>query len=115
LTDKPLVVLVNAATASAAEILAGALKDNRRALLVGSTTFGQGLVHSVHTLSDGSGLVVAVAYFKTPAGRAVHRQGIEPDLTVEVAEQVLIPSEVATPKDVQYEKAVEELLRHANS
>ena len=115
LTDKPVVVLVNDATASAAEILAGALKDNHRALLVGSKTFGQGLVHSVRTLSDGSGLVVAIAHFKTPAGRDVHRQGIEPDLPVETPGQLLTPSEVATSKDLQYEKAVETLLQRVNS
>ena len=115
LTDKPVVVLVNDATASAGEILAGALKDNHRAVLVGSRTFGQGLVHSVRTLSDGSGLVVAIAHFKTPAGREVHRKGIEPDLPVETPGQLLTPSEVATSKDLQYEKAVETLLQRVNS
>jgi carboxyl-terminal processing protease len=115
LTDKPVVVLVNDSTASAGEILAGALKDNHRAVLVGSRTFGQGLVHSVRTLSDGSGLVVAIAHFKTPAGREVHHNGIEPDLNVEAPGQLLTPSEVATPKDLQYETAVETLLRHVNS
>jgi len=115
LTEKPILVLVNDATASAGEILAGALKDNHRAVLIGSRTFGQGLVHSVRTLSDGSGLVVAVAHFKTPAGREVHRKGIEPDVTVDAPRQLLTPSEVATPKDLQYEKAVETLLQHVNS
>jgi len=115
LTDKPVVVLVNDATASAGEILAGALKDNHRAVLVGSRTFGQGLVHSVRTLSDGSGLVVAIAHFKTPAGREVHRKGIEPDLPVEAPGQLLTPHEVATSKDLQYEKAVQTLLQRVNS
>lgn len=115
LTDKPVVVLVNDATASAGEILAGALKDNRRAVLLGSRTFGQGLVHSVRNLSDGSGVVIAVAHFKTPAGREVHRKGIEPDVTVDAPRQLLRPSEVATPKDLQYQKAVETLLQHVNS
>jgi carboxyl-terminal processing protease len=111
LTDKPMVVLVNDATASAGEMLAGALQDNHRAVLVGSRTFGQGLVHSVRTLSDGSGLVVAIAHFTTPAGRQVHRVGIKPDLTVEIPGHFLGPSEVATQKDLQYERAVETLLR----
>jgi carboxyl-terminal processing protease len=115
LTDKPMVVLVNDATTSAAELLAGALKDNRRAVLVGSTTFGQGLVHSVQTLSDGSGLVIAIAHFKTPSGCEVHRKGIEPDLPVEIPGRLLTPSEVATSKDLQYEKAVEILLQRINS
>ena len=114
LTDRPVVVLVNDATASAAEILAGALKDNHRAVLVGSKTFGQGLVHSVRTLSDGSGLVVAIAHFTTPAGREVHRKGLEPDLPVETPGRDLSPSEVVTSKDLQYEKAVETLLQRVN-
>ncbi len=115
LTDKPLVVLVNDATASAGELLAGALQDNHRAVLVGSKTFGQGLVHSVRTLSDGFGLVIAIARFRTPAGREVHRMGLVPDFTVEVPGQFLAPSDVATPKDLQYEKAVEALLQRLNS
>jgi carboxyl-terminal processing protease len=115
LTNRPVVVLVNDATASAAEILAGALKDNHRAVLVGSTTFGQGLVHSVQTLSDGSGLVIAIAHFKTPSGHEVHRKGIEPDLRVEIPGRLLTPSEVATSKDLQYEKAVEILLQRIHS
>ena len=114
LTVKPLVVLVNAATASAAEILAGALKDNRRALLVGSTTFGQGLVHSVHTLSDGSGLVIAVARFKTPAGREVQGKGIEPDHVVDDFNTDLNPTEVATARDTQYTEGITVLLQVGN-
>lgn len=115
LTDNPLVVLVNEATASAAEILAGALKDNHRAVLVGSKTFGQGIVHSLRTLSDDAGLVVAIAHLTTPAGREAHRKGIEPDLPVETPGQLLTPSEVAASKDLQYEKAVKTLLQHIHS
>ncbi len=114
LTDKPLVVLVNVATASAAEILAGALKDNRRAILVGGTTFGQGLIHSVHALSDGSGLVVAVARFKTPAGREVQGRGIEPDHVVLDFNTDLNPTEVATARDTQYTEGITVLLQVAN-
>ena len=69
ITDRPLVAIVNRATASAAEILVGALKDNHRAALVGTKTFGQDLIHSLQPLTDGSGLVIAVARFKTPAVR----------------------------------------------
>jgi carboxyl-terminal processing protease len=115
LTEKPVVVLVNGATASAGEILVGALKDNHRAVLIGSRSFGQGLIHSVRTLSDGSGLVVAIAHFKTPAGLEVHRKGIEPDLAIEAPKQLLTPSEIATLKDFAYERAVQTLLQQVNS
>jgi carboxyl-terminal processing protease len=115
LTDKPVVVLVNDSTASAGEILAGALKDNHRAVLVGSRTFGQGLIHSVRTLSDGSGLVVAIAHFKSPAGREIHHNGLAPDIALETPGQLLTPSEVATSKDLPYKKAVETLLLRLNS
>jgi carboxyl-terminal processing protease len=115
LTDKPVVVLVNDSTATAGEILAGALKDNHRAVLVGSRTFGQGLIHSVRTLSDGSGLVVAIAHFKSPAGREIHHNGLAPDIALETPGQLLTPSEVATSKDLPYKKAVETLLLRLNS
>ncbi|MEM1311456.1 MAG: S41 family peptidase, partial [Cyanobacteria bacterium P01_H01_bin.153] len=82
LTDDPLVLLVNEGTASASEILAGALQDNRRAQLVGNTTFGKGLIQSLFDLSDGSGLVVTVAKYKTPANHDINRVGIRPDKAV---------------------------------
>jgi carboxyl-terminal processing protease len=112
LTDKPLVVLVNGASASASEILAGALRDNHRAVLVGSTTFGQGLVHSVRQLSDHSGLVVAVARLKTPAGREFEHRGLKPDYVVGNSEPDFEPNQIATPEDRQYAQAVAVLLRH---
>ncbi|MGL5878864.1 MAG: S41 family peptidase, partial [Xenococcaceae cyanobacterium] len=68
LTDLPLAVLVNENSASASEILAGALKDNRRATVVGSRTYGKGLVQSVHTLSDGAGIAVTIARYYPPSG-----------------------------------------------
>ena len=76
LTDKPLVLLVNKSTASASEIVAGALKDNCRATLVGDTTFGKGLIQSVYELSDGSGLVVTVGKYVTPSQIDIDRQGV---------------------------------------
>lgn len=83
----PLVVLVSGRTASAAEILAGALQDHRRAQLVGETTFGKGTVQSVYPLSEGTGLALAVAYYFTPSGRSIERTrnaegGITPDVPV---------------------------------
>ena len=75
----PLVTLVNGGTASASEILAGALQDNRRSLLVGERTFGKGLIQTLLSLGDGSGLAVTVARYLTPGGRDIQHQGIEPD------------------------------------
>lgn len=79
-SDVPLVVLVNKGTASASEILAGALKDNRRAKLVGEKTFGKGVVQTVSQLSDGSGLAVTVARYETPAHKDINKIGIVPDV-----------------------------------
>ena len=76
LTDKPLVLLVNKSTASASEIVAGALKDNCRAALAGETTFGKGLIQSVYELSDGSGLIVTVGKYVTPCMSDIDRHGI---------------------------------------
>jgi carboxyl-terminal processing protease len=79
LTALPLIVLVNDHTASASEILAGALKDNCRAVLVGGRTYGKGLIQSVYELSDSSGLVITVGKYLTPGGVDIDRFGIEPN------------------------------------
>jgi len=79
LYDGPMVTLVNAGTASASEILAGALQDDDRSPLLGSRTFGKGLIQTLTNLSDGSGLAVTVAGYVTPSGRDIQGQGIEPD------------------------------------
>lgn len=86
LTDKPLVVLVDGGSASASEILSGALQDNNRAVLIGSKTFGKGLVQSVRPLGDGSGLAVTIAKYLTPSGRDINKQGIEPDIVSELTD-----------------------------
>jgi carboxyl-terminal processing protease len=76
----PMLTLVNAGTASASEILAGALQDSGRSRLAGSRTFGKGLIQTLINLSDGSGLAVTVARYLTPSGRDIQNQGIEPDV-----------------------------------
>ncbi|KAK9905938.1 hypothetical protein WJX75_009244 [Coccomyxa subellipsoidea] len=76
----PLSVLVNRGTASASEVLAGALKDNGRARIVGERTFGKGLIQTIVELSDGSGVAVTVARYQTPAGTDINKVGIQPDV-----------------------------------
>ncbi len=86
LYDGPMLTLVNGGTASASEILAGALQDDRRSLLVGGRTFGKGLIQTLIPLGDGSGLAVTVARYLTPSGRDIQNLGIEPDIVLEAPE-----------------------------
>ncbi len=105
LSQAPLVVLVNGGTASASEILAGALQDNGRAKLVGTQTFGKGLIQSLFDLSDGSGLAVTVAKYQTPSHRDINKSGITPDIVVDAQE--LRREQVATLEDPQYRAALD--------
>lgn len=113
LTNKPLVVLVNDGSASASEILSGALQDNKRAVLVGEKTFGKGLVQSVRSLGDGSGLAVTIAKYYTPSGRDINHAGIAPDvllkLTTPQKQSLFLQNrnKVGTPADTQYAKALQ--------
>jgi carboxyl-terminal processing protease len=105
LTDDPLVVLVNEGTASASEILAGALQDNGRAQLVGETTFGKGLIQSLFELSDGSGLAVTIAKYETPNHRDINKLGIKPDKVI--SQQLTAREQIASKEDKQYQAALE--------
>ena len=115
LTNKPLVILVNKGSASASEILSGAMQDNKRALLVGSQTFGKGLVQSVRPLDDGSGVAVTIAKYFTPNGRDINKHGIDPDVKVELTEKqeqdlwLRQRDKLGTPQDLQFAKALEVL------
>ena len=80
LTDKPLVILIDQGSASASEIVSGALQDNGRAILVGDKTYGKGVVQAVRGLADGSGMTVTVAKYLTPKGTDIHKFGIKPDI-----------------------------------
>ena len=118
LTAKPLVVLVNEGSASASEILSGALQDNQRAVLVGQKTFGKGLVQSVRGLSDGSGMTVTIAKYLTPSGRDIHKHGIDPDVQAKMSEleaQKLKLEDLGTKKDSQYRIAETTLVKRLRS
>ncbi len=111
LTKKPLVVLVDSNSASASEILSGALQDDRRAVVVGSQTFGKALVQSVHSLSDGSGVAVTVAHYFTPKGTDINHKGITPDIKIDLTDAQLRqlatnPDLIATQVDPQYARAI---------
>jgi carboxyl-terminal processing protease len=99
----PLVVLVNAGSASASEIVAGAVQDNDRGVLIGETTFGKGSVQHVHTLRDGSELRVTIARWFTPANRSISEQGIMPDI------EVGTPSDLGGDNDTQLQRALQYL------
>jgi len=115
LTDKPVVVLVDGGSASASEILSGALQDNKRAKIVGARTFGKGLVQSVRPLRDGSGMAVTIAKYLTPNGRDINKHGIDPDVEIKLTDdqrRILFTQErdkVGTPADPQFAKGVEVL------
>ena len=110
ITKKPLVVLVNEASASASEIVSGAIKDNQRGKLVGKKTFGKGLVQSMRTLIDGSGLTVTVAKYLTPNGTDINKTGIIPDIEVNMNKRIL-PRDIGTKKDMQYKVGERELIK----
>jgi carboxyl-terminal processing protease len=81
MSGKPIVVLINGGSASAAEIVAGALQDHDRAELLGGKSYGKGSVQSVMPLSGDRAIKLTTAYYYTPSGRSIHRTGIEPDIT----------------------------------
>jgi len=103
-TEKPLVVLINKGSASASEILSGALKDNKRAVLVGETSFGKGLVQEINRLPNDAGVNITIQKYLTPNGTDINKKGIEPDIKVELTEE-----NIAAKDDVQLKKASEVL------
>jgi carboxyl-terminal processing protease len=116
LTDKPLVVMIDGGSASASEIVSAALQDNHRATLIGTESFGKGLVQSVRPLSDGSGLAVTIAEYRTPNGRSITKdKKIQPDVVVELSDEQreelqLNNNRIGTIEDPQFARSLEVLL-----
>ncbi len=102
LTTKPLVILVDKGSASASEIFSGAMKDNKRAVIVGTQSFGKGLVQEINKLPNNSGINITIQKYLTPNGTDIHKKGITPDVLVEFTEE-----DVKNKNDVQLKKAIE--------
>lgn len=107
--DIPIAILVNENSASASEILAGAMKDYGRATLVGTTTFGKGIVQNLYPLKDGSAIKMTVAKYFTPSGYDLHEKGIQPDVEVELDAELAARGYYTLEEDNQVQKAIEVL------
>ena len=108
--DMPMAILVNGGSASASEILTGALKDYGKATVIGTKTYGKGIVQTVYPFTDGSGISITTAKYYTPNGVCIHQIGIEPDITVEMDNDKAI-WELTAEEDVQLQKAIETVSR----
>ena len=105
ITPDPLVVLTDGGSASASEILAGALQENNRAQLVGTKTYGKGLIQSLYELEDGAGLAVTIAKYETPLHHNIHKRGIIPNVEVAMTEPIT-RKQLGTKEDSQYVAAL---------
>ena len=105
----PIIILVNENTASSSEILAGALKDLGKAKIVGTTTYGKGVIQEVLTLPDGSGLKITTKKYLTPNKTEINEIGITPDEEVELPDTVENILDVSEEEDTQLQKAIEML------
>ncbi len=108
--DYPLVLIVNKGSASASEILAGAVKDGEAGTIIGTTTFGKGLVQQVKSLPDGTGFKYTISQYFTPNGTNIHGTGVEPNIIVELPEELSNATNIERSEDTQLQKAIEVLL-----
>lgn len=112
LTTKPLQVLVDQKSASASEVLAGAIQDNQRGVLIGEQTFGKGVVQSLEKLGEEAGLVITVAQYFTPSGKNIHKKGIKPDQPVEPSiEAPANANSLSMEDDKMFQTAQDNLLK----
>lgn len=109
--DIPMTVLVNENSASASEILSGALKDRKRAKVIGQKTFGKGIVQKLFPLNDGSGAKITISEYHTPSGAKINKVGVSPDIEATNDNPDLEIKGENLDKDSQYQKALEELLK----
>ena len=107
--DMPLAVLVNGNSASASEIFAGAVKDYGIGTIVGTTTYGKGVVQSIRQLSDGSAVKLTIANYYTPKGNSINKTGIRPDVEVELSPELLNQEEITYEEDNQLQAALNSL------
>ena len=105
--DIPLAVLVNGNSASASEIFAGAIQDYSKGTIVGTTTFGKGIVQSLIPFNDGSAIKTTTAKYYTPSGKCIHGTGIQPDVEVELSEGLKQETSISHEEDNQLQKAIE--------
>lgn len=109
--NKPLVVLINGNSASASEIFAGAIQDYKKGTLVGTTSFGKGIVQSIIPLNDGTAIKVTVSKYYTPNGRNIHGTGITPDVEVDLKDSLKKKVVISKDEDNQLKKAIEVLTK----
>ena len=102
----PLAVLVNEGSASASEIFAGSVKDYGAGTIVGTTTYGKGVVQAVHQLEDGSAVKLTVSNYYTPKGNSINEVGIQPDVEVKLDTDLLNKEEISPEEDNQLQEAV---------
>ena len=101
-----MVVLINGNSASASEIFSGAMKDTEMATLIGTTTYGKGIVQAVIPLGDGSAIKLTVSKYFTPDGNDIHEVGIEPDVTVELPDGRMTSIGLSRDEDIQLQAAI---------
>lgn len=112
--NMPIVLLVNEYSASASEIMAGALKDNNKATLVGTTTYGKGVIQKVYPLTDGSGLKMTTNEYFTPNHNKINKIGIDPDEEIDLPEEIKYQTNIPAEEDTQLQKAIE-ILKSGNN